>query len=172
MGSQWKVKAKPHNAPEVRGKERPQGLIARDWLRKRIVGKIIMIATIRDKKGKYGRYLAEIFDSNCVNLNEQLVKEGLAVHKAYWQFVLKHSYFQLCRIYLIKKTPPTFLALSINQWSLTPLVTLDYQNKRPMEVEEIYWRPLKAAEAKGVEMPVAKLIAEALDSLNTTNQLN
>jgi 2-dehydropantoate 2-reductase len=41
-----------------------------------------------------------------------------------------------------------------------PSMYLDYQHKRPMEVEEIYWRPIKAAEAKGICMPVTKSIAK------------
>ncbi len=49
------------NTPEVRGKERPEGLISRDWLRKKIKGKESIIKTVKDKKGKYGRYLVEIF---------------------------------------------------------------------------------------------------------------
>ncbi len=48
------------NAPEVRGVERPAGLKARDFLRSLIDGKEIFIQTIKDRKGKYGRYLGEI----------------------------------------------------------------------------------------------------------------
>ena len=70
------------NAPEVRGAERPQGLISRDWLREKLVGKDVLIRTIKDKKGKYGRYLVEIF-LNGVNINDQLVKEDLAEYKDY-----------------------------------------------------------------------------------------
>lgn len=70
------------NTPEVRGVERPQGLVSRDWLRKKILGKDVLIRTIKDKKGKYGRYLAEIFLDG-TNINDQLVKEGLAEYKDY-----------------------------------------------------------------------------------------
>ena len=56
--------------------------------------------------------------------------------------------------------------LTDNMGVYMPSMYLDYQNKRPMEVEEIYWRPIKAAEAKGVYMPVTKSIAEELDRLN------
>jgi len=55
--------------------------------------------------------------------------------------------------------------LTDNMGVYMPSMYLDYQNKRPMEVEEIYWRPIKAAEAKGVYMPVTKSIAEELDRL-------
>ena len=56
--------------------------------------------------------------------------------------------------------------LTDNMGIYMPSMYLDYQNKRPMEVEEIYWRPIKAAEAKGVDMPVTKSIAVELDKLN------
>lgn len=70
------------NAPEVRGPERPEGLKSRDWLREKILGKQIVIRTIQDKKGKYGRYLAEIYLDD-ININDQLVTEGLAEYKEY-----------------------------------------------------------------------------------------
>jgi len=51
-------------APEVRGIERPEGLLVRDQLRKRLpVGSEVTIRTMKDRKGKYGRWLAIIFDS-------------------------------------------------------------------------------------------------------------
>lgn len=56
--------------------------------------------------------------------------------------------------------------LTDNMGVYMPSMYLDYQHKRPMEIEEIYWRPIKAAEAKGVNMPVARLIAKELDKLN------
>ena len=70
------------NAPEVRGKEKKQGKISRDWLRKKILGKEIMLVTKKDKKGKYGRWLADIWlDDVCIN--DELVKNGLAEYKEY-----------------------------------------------------------------------------------------
>jgi len=70
------------NTPELRGEERPEGLTSRDWLRDKVLGKEVLIRTIRDKKGKYGRYLAEIY-LNDININELLVTEGLAERKEY-----------------------------------------------------------------------------------------
>ena len=65
------------NAPEVRGKEREAGLKSRDALRSKIAGKWVIIKTQRDKKGKYGRWLAEIMlDGVCVN--DWLLTEGHA----------------------------------------------------------------------------------------------
>jgi len=66
----------------VRGSEREQGLISRDWLRAQIQNKTVLVETTKDKKGKYGRYLAEIYLDG-VNLNDQLVTEGLAEYKEY-----------------------------------------------------------------------------------------
>lgn len=67
------------DTPEIRGEERPQGLIARDYVRERLPeGSYIQIMTERDKSGKYGRYLGTIFYNNGINLNEELLREGLA----------------------------------------------------------------------------------------------
>jgi len=70
------------NAPEVRGEEREAGLISRDWLRERILGKEIILVTKKDKKGKYGRWLADVWiDDICVN--DELVDKDLAEYKEY-----------------------------------------------------------------------------------------
>ena len=65
------------DAPEVRGKERPEGLLSRDALRDRLVGKEVTICTIRDKTGKYGRYLVRIFEQGRL-INLWLVRTGHA----------------------------------------------------------------------------------------------
>ena len=74
------------NTPEIRGEEREQGLISRDRLRELILGKDVILKTYKDKKGKYGRYLAEIYlEDNSVfeseeqiSVNQLLIQEGLA----------------------------------------------------------------------------------------------
>jgi micrococcal nuclease len=75
------------NAPELRGKERPKGLKSRDFLKSKIEGKEVVIETIKDKKGKYGRYLAEIWleekKGEFTNINDLIVKEGFAIYKKY-----------------------------------------------------------------------------------------
>lgn len=74
------------NAPEVRGAERPDGLKSRDFLRELIDGKNIILQTVRDKKGKYGRYLGEIWlqvEGEYKNVNDLLVENGLAQYKDY-----------------------------------------------------------------------------------------
>ncbi|HED06539.1 MAG TPA: nuclease [Ignavibacteria bacterium] len=74
------------NAPEVRGKTRKEGLLSRDFLREQILDKEIIIGTFKDKKGKYGRYLGEIWlpkDDEILNINDLLVEQGFAEYKEY-----------------------------------------------------------------------------------------
>ena len=71
------------DTPEVRGKERPEGLVSRDWLRELILGKTIVVRTYpdpkgRDRKGKYGRWLVELFDDDGNSINDRLIAEDLA----------------------------------------------------------------------------------------------
>lgn len=70
------------NTPEVRGEERTEGLISRDYLRKEILGKDVILQTIRDKTGKYGRYLGIVYHEG-KNINDWLVEQGLAVKAEY-----------------------------------------------------------------------------------------
>lgn len=72
------------DTPEMRGEEREQGIVSRDWLRQKI-GEAqennvdIIIKSTKDKKGKYGRLLASVFIGESeTSLNEQLIAEGLA----------------------------------------------------------------------------------------------
>lgn len=74
------------NAPEVRGEERPQGLIAGAYLRDLINGKEVIIETIKDKKGKYGRYIGEIWfqeGDKWTNANDLMVNSGNAKYVDY-----------------------------------------------------------------------------------------
>lgn len=75
------------NAPEIRGEERDAGLQSRDALRELILDKQVMVQTIQDSKGKYGRYLAEIWredmDGQWRNINDLLVENGQAVYQQY-----------------------------------------------------------------------------------------
>ena len=77
-----KVRLKGINTPELRGVERAQGIISRDFLREKILNKDIIIQTFKDKKGKYGRYIGTLwFDEE--NINELLVERGLAEKRDY-----------------------------------------------------------------------------------------
>lgn len=70
------------DAPELRGDERTQGLVTRDYLINRIGNRAVEIQTVKDKKGKYGRYLAIIYLDG-VNINEELIDKSLAVKADY-----------------------------------------------------------------------------------------
>ena len=73
------------DAWEMRGEEREKGIIARDRARELILGKEVIIKTYKDEKGKYGRWLAEVyFDDEApkeweYSINLQLINEGHAV---------------------------------------------------------------------------------------------
>ncbi len=65
------------DAPELRGTERPSGLLARDYLRELVLDKDVTIQTFKDDKGKYGRWLARIW-LNGIDVNAHLVERGYA----------------------------------------------------------------------------------------------
>jgi len=74
------------NAPEVTGEERPQGLLARDYLRNRVEGMDVLLQTEKDVKGKYGRYIVDVWlkeNGAYVNINDELVAQGMALYKTY-----------------------------------------------------------------------------------------
>lgn len=75
------------NAPELRGDERKEGLKSRNFLRRHILDKDIILQTIKDKKGKYGRYLGEIIlvgeDETQTNINDLMVTKGYAKYQKY-----------------------------------------------------------------------------------------
>lgn len=69
------------DTPEIRGAERPEGLVARDYLRALILDKDVFLETIKDTTGKYGRYLGKIWfdrDGYWVCANDVLVEDGYA----------------------------------------------------------------------------------------------
>lgn len=70
------------NTPEIRGEEREAGLISRDALRELILDKDVVIKTFKDRKGKYGRYLVEIYLGE-INVNDWLVENGYAIYQNY-----------------------------------------------------------------------------------------
>lgn len=82
-----KIRLMRIDAPEVRGKSRVKGLRSRDYLKSLIQDKEIIIGTFKDKKGKYGRYLGEIWlnmdGEDFINVNDLLVKKKYAVYKKY-----------------------------------------------------------------------------------------
>jgi micrococcal nuclease len=74
------------NAPEMTGPDKALGIVSRDFLRGLIDGREIIIETLKDRRGKYGRYLAEIWigqDGIWSNVNDALVAAGHAVYQEY-----------------------------------------------------------------------------------------
>jgi len=74
------------NAPEMTGPDKARGVASRDFLRSLIDGREIIIETLKDRRGKYGRYLAEIWigqDGVWQNVNDALVAAGHAVYQEY-----------------------------------------------------------------------------------------
>lgn len=72
------------DAWEVRGSERTRGLAARDFVRDHLPpGTAVLIETIKDARGKYGRYLAEIHLGDGTLLSDVLVEKGHAEYQSY-----------------------------------------------------------------------------------------
>ncbi len=82
-----KIRLHRIDTPELRGDQREAGLKSRDALIAKIDNKDIIIETIKDRRGKYGRYLGEIWlqddSGEWVNINDQLVAEGWGVYREY-----------------------------------------------------------------------------------------
>lgn len=74
------------NAPELSGEDAKRGAKSRDHLASLILGKEIILATVRDKREKYGRYLGEVWlrrGRRTININDAMVDAGHAAYKAY-----------------------------------------------------------------------------------------
>lgn len=72
-----KIRLAGIDTPEIKGDQREQGLLIRDFVREQILNKVVTIETERDSKGKYGRWLATVW-INELNLNAVLLNNGLA----------------------------------------------------------------------------------------------
>ena len=73
-----KIRLHGINAPEMRGPERLKGgTDARDALANRVLNKNIILKTLKDKRGKYGRILGIVY-LNDENINEWLLANGYA----------------------------------------------------------------------------------------------
>jgi len=74
------------DAPEIIGPTKAAGIASRDALRALILGKPVLLQTIKDKKEKYGRYLTEIFVEQAgewINVNNTLVCMSHATYRDY-----------------------------------------------------------------------------------------
>lgn len=77
VSQEMKLRLYGIDTPELRGPERPEGLKVRDILREKILNKEVIIHSYKDKQGKYGRYLANIFLDG-EDINQWLVDQGHA----------------------------------------------------------------------------------------------
>lgn len=71
------------DTPEIRGEERAAGIQSKRYLAGRIDGREVQLRTHRDKKGKYGRWIADVYVREGDNgvwccVNDELVEQGLA----------------------------------------------------------------------------------------------
>ena len=72
------------DTPELRGEEREEGLEARDYVRQLLSDPQVktIIRTHKDKTGKFGRYLAEVWygvdELSMTSLNKELLELGYA----------------------------------------------------------------------------------------------
>lgn len=83
MSFRAKIRLKDIDTPELRGAEKEEGRMVRDWLRGRIELGIenkeeFYIRTYKDRTGKYGRYLGYFFIGD-ENINETLIFQDMAV---------------------------------------------------------------------------------------------
>jgi micrococcal nuclease len=82
-----KIRLNRINAPEIKGQRKSAGLNSRDFLRNLILDKTVFIQTIKDRKEKYGRYLAEMWikddKGNLINVNDLMVQNKFAKFQKY-----------------------------------------------------------------------------------------
>ena len=68
------------NTPEIKGEERDQGLLAKEYVQRRLDGQTVLL-DVRKGTEKYGRWLAEVWYNDGKiwrNLNNDLLDQGLA----------------------------------------------------------------------------------------------
>jgi len=65
------------DTPELRGEEYEAGMKAKRFVEEKVLDREVIVKTHKDKTGKYGRYLAEVFYDD-VSLNQTLLGVGLA----------------------------------------------------------------------------------------------
>ena len=62
--------------------EKKLGIEAKAYLIEKLQGQIVLVETIKDEKGKFGRYLADVIYKGTL-INEDMVNKGYAVEYAY-----------------------------------------------------------------------------------------
>ncbi len=66
------------NTPEIVGEYRDKGLEAKEWLATVVEGQEVVVQTVKDKKDKYGRYLAVIWLDG-ESINDDLIQMGYGI---------------------------------------------------------------------------------------------
>jgi len=67
------------DTPEMRGPEKKEGTVVRDYVRQKILNKMVEITVL--KKGKFGRYVAKVVyeeEGKTIDLSEDLYARGMA----------------------------------------------------------------------------------------------
>ena len=80
------------NTPELRGEDREIGIYVRDELRKKILHKHIYLKTIKDKTGKYGRFLGKIYIKE-ENKENKESEDYLCIN----DWLLENNYAVVCK---------------------------------------------------------------------------
>lgn len=70
------------NAPELKGKDKEKGKESRNYLNS-ILSAYLTIKTYKDKKEKYGRWLADVYNDRGEHLNAMMVESGHAEQNFY-----------------------------------------------------------------------------------------
>jgi micrococcal nuclease len=71
------------DTPETRSKDllhKQAGLLVKEYLKSELEGKELFIRTHKDKEGKFGRYLVEVFETetSVMSINQSLLDSGIA----------------------------------------------------------------------------------------------
>ena len=76
-----KIRLHGINAVELRGETKQLGTVARDYVRNLILGKTVVMKSIKDKSEKYGRILGIIYTSDQIHDQSISVNEMLVLYK-------------------------------------------------------------------------------------------
>lgn len=78
-----KIRLAGIDAPELRGDSMELGIKSRDALRDLVLHKQVFLTTLKDKRGKYGRYIGILILKDGTIVNQKMVDDGFAVTRDY-----------------------------------------------------------------------------------------
>ena len=78
-----KIRLARVDTPEIRGKEKEEGIKVKAWVESQILNQKVVASTYKDKRGSFGRVLIEVYylNASCacyVNLNSELLEREMA----------------------------------------------------------------------------------------------